>query len=66
MAQTRCGGSGAFEGESIKARHITAWYENCETDAFDNLLGRDVVTYGVLALLAETFTEAGNALNRAH
>lgn len=66
MAQTRSEGSGAFEGGSIKAPHITAWYENCETDAFDNPLGRDAVTYGVLALLAETFTEAGNVLNRAH
>lgn len=47
-----------------KLKALAAKWENGEKDAFDALFHSEVVSLGLVAALAETFTEAGDALER--
>lgn len=47
-----------------KLKALAVKWENGEKDAFDALFRSEVVSLGLVAALAETFTEAGDALER--
>ncbi|GAA0218140.1 hypothetical protein [Corynebacterium riegelii] len=47
-----------------KIKALVGQWENGKKDAFDALFHSEVVSLGLVAALSETFTEAGNALER--